>query len=198
MEKWKTDKIIQDIELKGWSYQQDFVDSHTLESLIDLFGREFSPARVGKNQLLQRQEGIRGDWVYWIDPLDPPSSLKFAMDFLNHLKEGLNQAFFFGLRDFECHLAKYPPGTFYKKHLDRFEQDSSRGFTFIFYLHSDWTEADGGELVLYHKDGRILETIIPRPGSFMCFLPGEFPHEVRISHKERWSLTGWIHTKNLY
>ena len=105
---------------------------------------------------------------------------------------------YFGLRDFECHLAKYPPGTFYKKHLDRFEQDSSRGFTFIFYLHSDWTEADGGELVLYHKDGRILETIIPRPGSFMCFLPGEFPHEVRISHKERWSLTGWIHTKNLY
>jgi SM-20-related protein len=197
MEKSIFDKIVQDIELKGWSYQQNIVDNKFLMSMGDCFNQEFRPARVGKNQTLQLQESIRGDWIYWIDPLNPPDRLKFFIQFLQSLKHGLNEAFYMGLRDFECHLAKYPIGSFYKKHLDRFEQDSSRGFSFIFYLHSEWNEEDGGELVLYDKMGNILETILPRPGSFMCFLPGEFPHEVKTAHRERRSLTGWIHTKDL-
>jgi len=197
MEKIIIDKIIQEIEEKGWSYQDHVVDTRKLNQIADLFSREFLPARVGKNQVLQRQESIRGDWIYWIDPLDPHPEVKSFIEILDLLKSRLNQAFYMGLRDFECHLAKYPVGAFYKKHLDRFEQDSSRGFTFIFYLHQQWNESDGGELVLYDKAGNILETILPRPGSFMCFLPGEFPHEVKTSHRERWSLTGWMHTKNL-
>lgn len=189
------DQIIQDIHQQGWSYQQNVVDNLRLATMAGLFEAEFSPAGVGSEK--QRVEEIRGDWIKWLDPLHPPGVLEPEIEFLRVLQNEFNQKFYLGLQDFECHLAKYPPGSFYKKHVDRFAKDSSRSISFIFYLHQEWKDTDGGELVLYNKDNQMIKTILPLPGSMIIFLSEDFPHEVKVCSQERRSLTGWMHTKIL-
>lgn len=191
------EQIIQDIHQKGWSHQRHVLDSQHLKTIAPLFETEFIPAGIGKSSERQRIEEIRGDWIKWLDPLHPPGALEAEIEVLRTLQNEFNQRFYLGLQDFECHLAKYPAGTFYKKHLDRFETDSSRSISFIFYLHEEWNESDGGELVLYDKAEKVIQTVFPVPGSMIVFLSGDFPHEVKICSKERRSLTGWMHTKIL-
>ncbi|MBA2406147.1 MAG: 2OG-Fe(II) oxygenase [Bdellovibrionales bacterium] len=191
------EQIAQEIHQQGWSYQQLVVDNLRLKSLDHLFATDFRPAQVGSDSRRQRAEAIRGDWTRWLDPQNPPTELIPEMQFLRELMQEFNRKFYMGLKDFECHLAKYPPGSFYKKHLDRFEKDSSRSISFVFYLHEAWEKNDGGELVLYTQQDEIIKTILPEPGSMIVFLSDEFPHEVKISSKERRSLTGWMHTKIL-
>jgi len=191
------DKILKDIEEKGWSVTSDLLLKSELKVMNDFFDLkrdEFHAAKVGSHDKKIRVESIRGDHTYWLDPLSPDVSFKSAMDILEKLKEKLNQKFYLGLKQFECHLAYYPAHTFYKKHLDRFEKDSSRSVSFIFYLN----ESQGGELVLYDKQGAILETIKPLAGTFVCFMSEDFPHEVKATLSERRSLTGWMHTKIIY
>jgi SM-20-related protein len=189
------DQIAQDIHRQGWSYQQNVVDKSRLATMAPMFEAEFSPAGVGSEK--QRVEEIRGDWIKWLDPLHPPGALEKEIEFLRDLQNEFNQRFYLGLQDFECHLAKYPPGSFYKKHVDRLAKDSSRSISFIFYLHQEWNETDGGELVLYNKDDEIIKSILPLPGSMIIFLSEDFPHEVKVCSRERRSLTGWMHTKIL-
>lgn len=191
------DQIVQDILSCGWSYQQNVVDKLTLKALAPLFETEFLAAQVGSSLQRQRNEEIRGDWTKWLDPHDPPREIHALVELLEHLKQEFNQRFYLGLKDVEFHFAKYPAGSFYKKHSDRFESDSSRSVTFIFYLHQEWNASFGGELVLYNKKNEILKEILPEPGSMVIFLSEDFPHEVKICSAERRSFTGWIHTKIL-
>jgi SM-20-related protein len=120
------------------------------------------------------------------------------MKFLEELKKALNENFFLGLKQYECHLASYPAGSFYQKHSDRFEASSSRYLSFVFYLNESWEPDYGGTLVLYEKNGSPIDTIFPLPGSFICFLSEDFPHEVQAAKFERRSLTGWMHNKLIY
>jgi len=189
------EKILQDIHEHGKSFQSHFFSEEELKNISRLFVDDFVPAHIGKGNQRKRDESVRGDFTKWIDPKNPPHELKAAFEFLDELLFNLNRHFFLGVKEYEAHLAKYPRGAFYKKHLDRFEKDSSRVFTYIFYLHEEWNEACGGELVLYTKDGKELEKILPLPGSLMCFMSEDFPHEVLVSTHERRSLTGWMHTK---
>lgn len=195
------EQIIRETASQGWSYVDKFIPAETLTSLNQFFDQhqtEFTPAQVGKGADQSRREEIRGDYSYWLDPLSPPPEIQPLITFLNKLKLKLNQSLFLGIKDFECHLAYYPKGSFYKMHLDRHEQGSSRIFSFVFYLHREWQKGDGGELELFHKDYSPFKTIEPRAGSFICFLSEDFPHEVKLSNKERRSLTGWMHNKILH
>lgn len=191
------DKILLDLEKKGYSYLEKVLSAEELKALIPLFEQEFKPAKIGKLNGPQRVSKIRSDEVLWIEPGQPPAPVANLLKFINVLQGRLNEHFFLGLKDFECHLAKYPPGSFYTKHLDRFEKDSSRSISFVFYLHDEWRAQDGGELILYRQDDEVLKTILPLPGSLVVFLSDRFPHEVKLCHRERRSLTGWMHTKIL-
>ena len=191
------DQIARDVQQQGWSFQQNVVDQLRLKDMAPLFDAGFNPAKVGKDTQRQRNEEIRGDWIKWLDPIHPPGILGPEMEFLRSLQNELNQRFYLGLQDFECHLAKYLSGSFYVKHSDRFEKDSSRSISFIFYLHQEWKESYGGELVLYNKSNEVIKTILPSPGSMIVFLSEDFPHEVKVCSEERRSLTGWMHTKIL-
>jgi SM-20-related protein len=195
------DKIVQEIAQQQWSVTEQVLNSEDLRRLkafMLIKGEEFAPAKIGKGGDSQRHESIRSDLTLWIDPLDPPGELQKVISFVEELRLSLNQSLFLGLQQFECHLAKYPQGSFYKTHLDRFKNDSSRVLSFIFYLHEEWNHGDGGELVLYDEHQKALKVISPKPGSFVCFLSERFPHEVLISNMNRLSLTGWIHNKMIY
>lgn len=195
------DQIIHDLNEKGWSHHSDVLGVDTLLCLNQFINQkysEFRPAKVGPRDNKIRQIEIRGDHTLWIDPIDPPVELDYNIHFLQQLRSKINARLFLGLKEFECHLAYYPPGTWYKKHSDRFEKNSSRILSFIFYINQEWEPEDGGELVIYHNDGTLLKIIPPLPGSFVCFISEDFPHEVRMAKKERRSLTGWMHTEIIY
>ncbi len=192
------DHIVRDIKEKGWSFRENILTPHDMSVISDFFyshRNEFEAARIGKGQSRQRNENIRGDYTFWIDPLNPPAPFSKIMDTLEKLKLELNRDIFLGAREYECHLAYYPPGTYYQKHVDRFENDSSRVLSFVFYLHETWNEGDGGELILY---GENEIRISPRPGSLVVFLSDDLPHEVKAATIERRSFTGWMHSKIIY
>lgn len=192
------EQIIRDIKDKGWSFQENILTAHDMSAISSFFHThrgEFEPAKIGKGQSRQRNESVRGDYTYWIDPLNPPTEFSPLMEILESLKTNLNQEIFLGAREYECHLAFYPPGTFYQKHVDRFNNDSSRVLSFIFYVHDEWQPGDGGELVLH---GEKETAINPIPGSLMVFLSDNLPHEVKPCKRERRSFTGWMHSKIIY
>lgn len=192
------DQILQEIEKEGYSYLPNLLNSEELREINAFFESqksEFRPAKVGTQIQRQRMESIRGDFTFWLDPLNPISPFEGIYQLLKELRDKLNARFYLGLQEFECHLAFYPPGTFYKKHLDRFERNSSRRLSFVFYLNESWTEADAGQLIMYDQSGKVVKEIYPMPGSFICFLSDEYPHEVKSAHRERRTLTGWMHTK---
>ncbi len=192
------EQLIRDIKEKGWSFKENILTANDLSLISDFFEKhrkEFEPARIGKGDLRQRREDVRGDHTLWIDPLNPPPAFRKIMSLLEDLKTELNRGIFLGAREYECHLAFYAPGTFYQKHVDRFENDSSRVLSFVFYLHDEWKSGDGGELVLY---GENPITISPLPGSLVIFLSDGLPHEVKACTQERRSFTGWMHSKIIY
>lgn len=195
------DQILQDLEKEHFSLTPHFLSASQLNEMnafIDQHKDEFVAAKVGSADNKQRMVNVRGDFTFWLDPIEPLPEFQEIVRFLESLKLAVNEHFFLGLKQFECHLAYYPSGTFYQKHLDRFEKDSSRSLTFILYLNQEWNKDYGGELVVYDKMGNILRTVYPMPGSLVCFLSDEFPHEVKSSSKERRSFTGWMHTKIIY
>jgi SM-20-related protein len=99
-----------------------------------------------------------------------------------------------GLKDFECHFAIYPENTFYKKHIDRFQQNAHRVLSFVLYLNENWQKGDGGELGIYpDKEEHIVEPVAGR----LILFRSEILHEVLLSHKERISLTGWMLDKDM-
>lgn len=191
------DQILREIERNGYALVSNLIPAEDLKAMNLFFEehrREFVPAMVGSRDNKQRVESVRGDYTYWIDALAPVKPFDTLVKFLNELREQVNQKFFLGLQQFECHLAYYPPGTFYKKHLDRHESNSTRSLSFVFYLN----ETSGGELVLYNKNNEVIKIVSPEPGTFICFMSDEFPHEVKPSNRERRSFTGWMHTKIIY
>lgn len=195
------DKIVQELSSHGFFHSERFLSDEDLTAMTSYFAEQkenFEAARIGRVQKRQRLISIRGDYTYWLDPLAPEPEFLSCFTFLNELKLRVNREFYLGLQEFECHLTFYPIGTFYKTHLDRFSDDSSRRLSFIFYLNQEWNEEDGGELVIYDHEGNTVKKISPMPGSFVCFFSDQFPHEVLPALKERRSLTGWMHSKIIY
>jgi SM-20-related protein len=195
------DQILQGLEHQGFALQEGLVSSSGLKTINEFFAthvESFHAAKIGPKEKKQRNESVRGDYTFWIDPLHCPEAFSDLINFLEDLRKAANQKFYFGLQQFECHLAYYPTGAYYQRHLDTFETDSSRQLSFVFYLNSDWDEAWGGELVIFDKDGKMVKKVYPKPGSFICFLSSEFPHEVRPALRERRSFTGWMHRKIIY
>ncbi len=133
--------------------------------------------------------------MLWLEPdsLSPLQSAYF--DLVDQIRLTLNRRCFFGLKSFEAHFARYPIGSFYKRHLDQFQQVPYRIVTVIIYLNDSWTETDEGALRMYIPNEDGIETIqdfLPLPGRMVVFLSAEIPHEVLPTNKERNSITGWL------
>ncbi len=107
----------------------------------------------------------------------------------------LNRNLMMGLSSFESHFALYSPGDFYERHLDAFSGPQNRVLSIVLYLNPEWSPADGGELVLYGNDDSILAVHPPLLGSLAIFFSESFPHEVRTTHKARYSIAGWFSVK---
>lgn len=196
-----TEQFFNDLQKSGISFIDHFIDEPVIRKLVNwsdkiLSEGEFKEAKISGDKLLNQE--IRGDLTYWPDPISPSVEWIDIKKILDKLQLELNQRYFLGIKQYECHLAYYPVGTFYKKHIDRLKSDSSRIFTFIIYLNDNWKEGDGGELVIYDKKGNEIQRILPLGGRFVGFMSDEFPHEVLPAKRARMSFTGWMHNKILY
>ena len=156
---------------------------------------DFVSAGVGRGQGLEVRENIRQDRVKWIQPGEESVEQEIYLAKLEGMRLAINERFFLGLFDFEGHFAIYPEGGFYKPHLDRHAGSGARIVTVILYLNQHWQPGDGGELKLWTTSGSrdgAFELIEPRLGTMVCFMAGDFWHEVMPAVKPRMSITGWF------
>jgi SM-20-related protein len=194
------DRISQEIYQNSYAVVDDFVDESFRQALLreqtDLLNKgQFKKAAVGKGDQKQVRAEIRSDEVLWMDPsaLSPLQAIFWEK--IAELQQVLNRRCFLGLKSFEGHFARYPIGSFYKRHLDQFHAVPHRIVTVILYLNESWTEADGGQLRMYfpQEDGsESIEDVLPLGGRLVVFLSEEIPHEVLPTLKERISITGWL------
>ena len=180
----------------GYAVIDHFLSNQEVDSILDLglFNKEsiheFRKAGIGKHLSLQVNESIRGDYIHWLDIETSPIPLKVYLNRLNELAAFLNQSLFLCLKGHEVHMTVYPEGSFYKRHLDQFKQDSHRKISVICYLNHHWTDMDGGQLRMYLSEDTI--DFAPVSGRLICFRSELIEHEVLPARKARLSLTGWL------
>ncbi|HYC84495.1 MAG TPA: 2OG-Fe(II) oxygenase, partial [Chryseosolibacter sp.] len=143
-----------------------------------------------KDRDLQINEGIRGDYIRWIDKNSAPAALRPYLTRLDEMIQYLNQTLYLSLKDYEIHMTIYPAGSFYQRHLDQFKKDDHRKLSVICYLNEGWTDDDGGQLRMYLPHGPM--DLLPEAGRLVCFRSDQIEHEVLVSKRDRLSLTGWI------
>ena len=187
--------IARDIEARGWSVVTDFLPAPQTEALAAEARRlweegGFQPAGVGGHRL---HPEIRADRTRWLDPQRPSPAQRPLLQRLETLRGALNRTLHLGLHHFEGHLAVYPPGACYRRHLDNPRGQTARRVTVVFYLNPDWQAADGGQLRAYAGAGEgVAFEVLPRAGTLALFLSGEFEHEVLPAGRARLSLSGWF------
>ena len=185
---------------RGFAIVHNFLTPEEVTDIIQLdsftnHAASFKKAGIGKDQQKQINEAVRGDYIQWIDKKTAPSELLVYLNRLATLTAFLNRSLFLSLKDFEIHMTVYPPGTFYKRHIDQFRKDDHRILSVICYLNENWVDGDGGQLRLYREEGHL--DVQPTAGTLVCFRSDQLEHEVLPAHRQRLSLTGWILDRNI-
>lgn len=189
------DEIADNLAEQGLAVVDQFLSQNEVNDILE--SEYYHKARsilrragIGKNEGHQVNEAIRGDYIHWLNHHHAPPPFNIYLTRLRQLQQFLNHTLFLCLRDFEIHLTTYPPGTFYKRHLDQFKKDDHRKLSVICYLNNDWQECHGGQLRIF-RDGQVLD-VLPLSGRLVCFRSDQIEHEVLPATRERLSLTGWM------
>jgi SM-20-related protein len=180
---------------EGYAVVEDFLQHDEVEAILQLpdFTEKASglkQAGIGQKQDKQINEAIRGDYIRWIDRTTASPALCVYLDRLQSLITFARESLFISLKDYEVHLTVYPPGSFYKRHLDQFKKDDHRRLSVICYLNKNWRAAEGGQLRIYLPNRTA--DVLPEAGRLVCFRSDLLEHEVLPATRPRLSLTGWI------
>ncbi|MCP9291294.1 2OG-Fe(II) oxygenase [Gracilimonas sediminicola] len=172
----------------------DFISDEFYDRIMAFFTEaeesdKLKKAGVGAKKDFQLKAEVRGDFIYWLDE-ERDEELSFFFDLKEELVQSLRRYCYLSLSGSEFHIAKYPAGTHYHRHLDQFNERANRQITVLIYLNKDWKKGDGGELIIY-KDG---EEIMVEPLSkrLLLFKSDTIEHEVLTTNVPRYSLTGWL------
>lgn len=201
MELETLDVVAQNLEQRGYAVIEGFLgigECQALQSEMDALHANgaFHAAGVGRGQRHRVLSEVRSDDILWLSEAELSQAQALPWQRLETLRIAINRRLMLGLRWFEGHLAIYPPGGRYVKHLDRFDDATARTLSFVLYLNPSWQEVDGGKLRIFARDlhDRIELEVAPRTGTLVCFLSNEIPHEVLPPTRTRYSLTGWYRT----
>jgi SM-20-related protein len=166
---------------------------HTLSALLAdnitalCAGNLMAYAGTGNHQMVNHNQLVRSDKIYWLDRLHNDSSENDFFDLMDRFVTHLNSSCYAGITGYEFHYTLYEKGSFYKRHLDNFRQNGTRAFSMIMYLN---TKSDGGELRIHQGDD--YQDIKPSAGKSVFFKSNELEHEVLVTHLPRMSITGWL------
>jgi len=197
------EKIISDIANHQYSIIEDFFTLKDVlllrQSLLEKHEEDkFKKAAIGNRVNEVVIKSVRGDIILWIDEAKANQAEALFFDKINDLIRYLNRTCFLGILQKEFHYAIYPTGTYYKRHIDTFQNDDRRKLSLVCYLNDEnWKAENGGELVLYlNKEGQEEEKVIyPFPGRVVIFESQLIEHEVKPVNTERLSITGWLKTR---
>ncbi|SMO61116.1 2OG-Fe(II) oxygenase [Gracilimonas mengyeensis] len=172
----------------------NFISEDLYQSIMQYFAEleqadKLNKAGIGAQQDFTVKAEIRGDFIYWLDESrDQPMAPFFGL--MEELNQSLRRFCYLSLPGSEFHLAKYPAGSHYHRHLDQFQERSNRQITVLIYLNKNWKPGNGGELVIYKDDQEIkVEPIAKR---LLLFKSDVIEHEVLTTNVPRYSLTGWL------
>lgn len=131
--------------------------------------------------------------IMQINQLDASESLQSYLNLLNDLQQAMNRKFYLGLIEYEEHIALYPAGAHYSKHLSRFQGDDIRTVTTILHLNDDRPQRDGGLLILGKSDDeKDCEDLLLIAVQFVTFPSSQSKHEVMPAPKGRLRSAGWF------
>lgn len=148
-------------------------------------------AGIGTLSSFQKNRSIRGDQIQWLNANDARDGVQHYFEQIQLLIKILKETCFLPIRDYELHLAHYPVGTHYARHLDQFNHRSSRIISIVTYLNENWQNGDGGEIALYPQNKEAV-IIPPKSGTTVIFRSEILEHEVLKTHTDRYSVTGWL------
>lgn len=191
------DHVIDTLASEGW-----VVIPHALSAAITANLRTaclevwqqglFHEAATGRADGQARRAEIRSDSVLWLDQVAALPAVQAYNAAMDDIMQAVNRGLYLGLVELESHFAVYPEGAFYKKHLDRFQDDDARTLTTVFYLNEGWPQQAGGQIRLYlDADCREFIDVEPEAGTLVLFLSDRFWHEVLPARQQRLSVTGW-------
>lgn len=186
---------IQQIAREGYFVYPSFIEEDEVKNLfheartLNQTG-QFQNAGVGRNSQHEFRKEIRQDSTLWFQSESLSPHQQSLWEKMEELRLEINKELRLGAFDLEGHYAFYPPGGFYRKHRDRFQNDDRRVVSVVLYLTPEWRVGDGGHLRLHTACGTY--DVQPRPGTLVCFLSGEMEHEVLPTRKDRYSFAGWF------
>lgn len=169
------------------------------KSLLEKYEEDnFKKSAIGNKADEKVIDAIRGDFILWLDEANAGEAERAFFSKVNNFIDYLNRTCFMGIANKEFHYAIYPEGTFYKRHLDTFQNDSRRKLSMVCYLNTeDWQPEYGGELSIYIDENGTEreEKIYPLQGRMVIFESRVLEHEVKPVKKERLSITGWLKSR---
>jgi SM-20-related protein len=172
-------------------FLSDDLCNHLKDSLLQLNANELLlKAGIGNDNKLQVNAKIRTDTIYWLDKKHNNQHENAFFVKIEAFIAYLNSSCCAGITDYEFHYSLYEAGDFYKKHLDQFQDNSTRQFSMISYLNANWETKDGGELQIFQTNNN--QTIAPTQGKTIFFKSNELEHEVLVTNERRMSVTGWL------
>ncbi|OIV39928.1 2OG-Fe(II) oxygenase [Flavobacterium johnsoniae] len=172
-------------------FMSDALADNLKQNLIDLNGASLLlTAGIGNSEKISFNEKVRNDAIYWLDKKHNNVFENEFFDIIDAFVLYLNENCFAGITGYEFHYSLYEKGDFYSKHLDQFKNNSSRKYSMISYLNSNWKESDGGELLIHQNNSQ--QKISPVQGKTVFFKSNELVHEVLVTHSTRMSITGWF------
>jgi len=193
--------IIDDLSQNGYAICDTFLSTEIITALADKASKRYltgamTTAKIGQNTKTSNAN-IRGDSIFWLSETTENTNVQAYFNKMHLLRNALNQHLFMNVQELEAHLAIYPIGSAYERHLDQFqhgENTQARQLSSVLYLNQDWHTEDGGALRLHVSDSNYID-ISPTAGKLVLFLSHRFWHEVLTAKADRISLTGWFRTR---
>jgi len=193
------DNLIEQIHGNGFYIIDDFLSVEHADNLQKnahslIAENQFKNAKIGSQGNAVNNNTIRRDQIYWLDDNQSLPAVSAYFSAMNQIAAQLNRHLFMGLSEFETHFASYPPGSFYKKHCDQFNNKKERQLSCVYYLNNEWEKQFGGELNIYNLSGELITSVLPLYNRLICFT-SDLPHEVCVTKKLRLSIAGWFKTR---
>jgi SM-20-related protein len=144
-------------------------------------GGELTLAGVGRGRSQNRGADLRQVQSSWFDGQSQAEQTFLA--FAERMRLAINRRLMLGLFDFEAQFLHYPPGGFYRRHIDALHGERNRVVSLVAYLNEDWANEDGGSLAVWAA---------PLAGTVVLMLSEQIPHEARVSRRDRRAIAGWF------
>jgi SM-20-related protein len=197
----RLDLLLETLAQNGYASLPDFLPQDSTAALLSELHTFYQAGKaraagIGLGRDYRILPAVRNDSILWLDPANLPPAQAVYWQAMEDLRLRLNRRYYLGLTDLESHFAQYPPGGYYKRHLDVFRGNSRRRISCVFYLNFHWRSGDGGQLRLYlpGAEGETPLDILPQAGSLVVFDSQSIEHEVLPALRPRASLAGWLRT----